>query len=312
MATSSYPRELAEDLTKDLPKFPDLDSYKKGLLELTSMNLEAMTYAELEKLFYERAVLFQQTFGMQDLAIFNTQTFYRVRMGLGEGENPDLIRTHSYPPANFCKGNGRANIKGKSVFYCSDDAATSILESKPQPGQVGFVSVWKGAAHRNVKYSVCLPRDLRTDNIHQVVAETVHDLVNERSHIAGDKAQHFQFLNQFIADRFVREMPPYCLSSWIANEMLYTDIGRDFILYPSIATQTYSCNMAFHPNSADSLLRFEKVLRFRFNGFDGSQISFSNVGIGTPEFSTMKWRKATESDLLEILKEVSSVDTDKA
>ncbi len=302
-------REVAEDLTFDLPKYPDLASYIKGLNELITIDLTKYSYEEIGRIFYERAILFQQTFGINAVEKFNTRKFYRVRMNIGEEEDVNLIRTHSYPLAKFCKLNGRANLKGKSVFYCSNIAMTSIIESKPSEGQIGYLSEWQANSNRDVKYGICLPRNLRSENEFDFMAHDIHEFIDKNSVIeAGEKAEHFRFFHRFVAERFVDETEPYSLTSWIANEMLYGEQWRDFILYPSVAHQHQACNMAFHPNSADTLLRFNKVVKFRVVKYDGKILEFSDVSVGQLENAIIRWRKPYENELSQIMPDVSKKD----
>src|SRR6185437_7079959 len=132
-------REPAENITADLKKFPPLQEYIQGLKELMKMNLSVLTTKEMADVFYKRVVLFQQVFGLNPSECFNEREFYRVRMNIQENEDENLLRTYSYPPASACEKNGRANLSGRSVFYCSDHAGTALLESKPKEGQIGYL-----------------------------------------------------------------------------------------------------------------------------------------------------------------------------
>ncbi|HEV3252651.1 MAG TPA: hypothetical protein VGZ71_16950, partial [Puia sp.] len=209
-----------------------------------------------------------------------------------------LIRTHSYPSPSQCKKNGRANLKGKSVFYCSNRPLTSLAEARPEKGSNGYLSIWQANTSRDVKYGICLPAELRKENDFNFMAQGIHEFVKDNSlQTAGEKAAHFQFYFRFITERFISEECPYPLSSWIANEMLFGEHWKDFIIYPSVANKTYACNMAFHPNSADTLLKFEKVMKFTVDQFEFPQIRLSKVKIGEIVNSRMTWHKATDSEM---------------
>jgi hypothetical protein len=295
-------RENADDITTDLKKFPSLEEYVDGLSRLTIMNLSNLNIQEIEKSFYERAILFQQVVGVNPSTSFNQHEFYRVRMNVSPEEDEDLIRTYSYPPISACKKNGRANLTGRSVFYCSDHAGTALLESKPEPGQTGYLSIWRGSTFRDIKYGVCLNTELKRGNPYLVMADTINKLVKEESiKKAGGKAEHFiQFYN-FIAERFINEDYPYSLTSFIANEMLYEGKWKDFIIYPSVANDRYGCNMAFHPNSVDTVLKFIKVLKFKFLSKGESLIGLSDLVIGELNRTRMSWRKPYAGELKEIM-----------
>jgi hypothetical protein len=303
----NFVREQADDISGDLSKYPDLANYIKGLNELATMNLSSFSYEEIGRIFYEKAILFQQTFGINAAGKFNKQRFYRARMNVDISEDIGLIRTFSYPPGCFCKENGRANLKGKSVFYCSNQPGTAIIESKPVAGKKSYLSIWEANTIRDVKYGICLPKDLRIENDFNFMANGIHQYIKDVSAEAKEKADHFQFFHQFVADRFVHETEPYPLTSWIANEMLYGPQWRDFIIYPSVANDTFSCNMAFHPNSVDSLLKFVKVVEFKVLQIQGGQVSFSEVRIGTLKNSMIDWHKPRDGELYEFMPEASKV-----
>jgi hypothetical protein len=306
MASNPF-REKADDITEDLLKYPDLPTYMKQLNELATMKLEEFAYEEIGRIFYERAILFQQTFGINAMEKFNKQRFFRARMNIGANEDIGLIRTFSYPPASFCKENGRANLKGKSAFYCSNQPGTAIIESKPVAGCTGYLSIWEANTVRDVKYGICLPENLCAENEFRLMADGIHKYIREESTIAKDKAEHFQFFHQFIAEKFLNEAEPYPLTSWIANEMLYGPHWRDFIIYPSVANDTVSCNMAFHPNSADSLLKLIKVMEFKVSQIRGGRVFFSDVRIGDFQNSVIEWRTPKEGELYEFMPEASRV-----
>src|SRR5690606_29329039 len=106
-------------------------------------------------------VLLPQIITYQDPDNFNTHKLFRVRLNIVESrEDCSLIQTYSYPPAFVCTENGRANLKGKSVFYCSNDPSAALLEAKPKPGDIAFMSIWKPVVDRKVKFAHCLPIDL--------------------------------------------------------------------------------------------------------------------------------------------------------
>ncbi|MFT4567971.1 MAG: hypothetical protein ACI9FN_002939 [Saprospiraceae bacterium] len=80
---------------------------------------------------------------------------------------------------------------------------------------------------------------------------------------AKDKFEDFETLYSFIANRFITENKPYPLTSMISDELLYGELWRYFIIYPSVLAQNKLCNMAFSPNSVNENLMLEKVIKFK-------------------------------------------------
>jgi hypothetical protein len=89
--------------------------------------------------------------------------------------------------------------------------------------------------------------------------------------------------------------------------MLYGPYWRDFIIYPSAANDTTSCNWAFHPNSADALLKLIKVMEFKVSQKREGSIFFSDVRIGELQNSTIEWRDPKEGDVNEFMPEASMI-----
>src|SRR5690606_3415677 len=117
------------------------------------------SHEEIYNTLFDLACILPATYGIFNPEKFNYHKFYRVRLKkqIDTKENLNLISTYSFPPSNFCFENGRANLAHNSVFYCSNDPRGAMLESKPEDGDEGFLSVWSGKTDRKMKVSICLP-----------------------------------------------------------------------------------------------------------------------------------------------------------
>lgn len=279
---------------EDLEKMPSLPEFIKNLDYLRNVDLSNSTITEIENIFYEYATIFPQIPFTQKPDRFNNHTFYRVRLNINsENEDLRLIQTYSYPNPFFCKENGRANLKGKSVFYCSNRPGAALLESKPKIGDEGFLSIWKPNATREIKIAMCLPQNLRKENEWSYLASVAHNFsINFYSENAKEKSMHFIELINFIAERFVNEAKPYSITSWMSNELLYGEKWKDIILYPSIATHKRYCNLAIHPNTVETQLRFVKVIRFKVKDINEGIISYAPVSVGEIINSNIEWRRS--------------------
>jgi len=286
----------------DINDLPDLESFKNMLSSLKSSIPPTASVDEIAKVFYDHAIMHTQLYGLINPSNFARLSFYRVRLNIDFAcEDLGLIRTYSYPPASACKTNGRANIKGKSVFYCSDDALTAIYESKPKVGDIGYISIWNTQkVDRFVKYAICLPKDLRADNKWAISTREAHEYSEKHSQTRGaNKAAQLDLLNQFLSIQFIEEREPYLLTSWLSDNLLYHDSKADFIAYPSIVANTQHCNLAFHPNSVDTLLTFKKVVRFKILEVVDSPkgLIMSTGKIAELNGSILQWRDAIKGEL---------------
>ena len=120
---------------EDLHLFPGLEAYKQGLKELPDLLWDSISQEDLYNKFYDAAVILPQMIVHQEAQNFNELKFFRVRLNINTDiEDLSLIQTYSYPPGFVCNSNGRANLKGYSVFYCSNNPTCALLESKPKIG----------------------------------------------------------------------------------------------------------------------------------------------------------------------------------
>jgi hypothetical protein len=293
-----------------IERIPDLNSYVANLNKLKSLDFRNSEASYVHDRFFELATILPINFAFFHKEKFNKLKFYRVRSNIDQSkEDISLINTYSYPPQVFCNENGRANLKGKTVFYCSNNPNAAIYESKSKIGEEGSLSVWTANSDRTIYFGVCLPYDLKPSNDWNLVASDIFikQLIYYQAE-AKDKLDHFKALNKFISDIFVSENKPYPLTSMISNEYLYrTDHNPlDFLLYPSITSNLNYCNMAFHPNAVNENLKFEKVIRFKIINITSERISFNFGKVGFLEGTEMKWRNYNEEDVVQFVKEKNS------
>jgi len=293
-------KEIDEIYEEDLALFPDIKTYLTELNYLANTDFSEFNETQIYNRYYDLAKILPTLFGYFNSEKINKQKYYRVRLKktIGDNEDISLKQTFSYPPTSVLYQNGRANVKFKSVFYCSNNPNGAIIECKPEIGDEGFLSVWKGIAKRPLKAGICLPKNLTKDNVWNLVASESFEYLNQNFlKKAKDKYQHFEALYNFIADRFINESQPYPLTSMISNELLYGELWRDFILYPSIMAETKLCNLAFHPNSVNENLDLEKIIKFKIIDKHNNQLKF-NLGneVGFYENSKLIWNKITDTE----------------
>jgi hypothetical protein len=295
--------ELDELNSEDLASFPDLQSYEIDLEKLESYDFSNLSNAEILDIIYDLARTVPGNVGWFEPQNFNYHKFYRVRKNIDRNiEDITLAQTYSYPPGKFCFENGRANLKGKSVFYCSNEPLAALMEIKPEAGDEIFLSVWEGIADKRIKVGSLLPPDLTEENVWNEMAKNSFQNTLKKLHLrAGDKTTHLEMLCKFFSYLFRTESKPYPLTSMISWEYLYGQMWRDLIIYPSVVSNELYCNMAFHPNSVDRNLRFEKVIKLKVDYVGEDSLKYSlGKKVGFIENTKMKWRDRTdmESELL--------------
>jgi hypothetical protein len=116
-----------------------------------------------------------------------------------------------------------------------------------------------------------------------------------------EKAAHLNLLNEFFCSLFSEEKPPYAISSWLSNNLLYSHRGIDMVLYPSSITNSYFTNIAIHPNFSDKHLQLEKVIQFKVNDINDKKMDYGIGLIGMPGTMNIEWREPTEKEIMEIV-----------
>ena len=211
------------------------------------------------------------------------------------------ISSFSMPKPEYCISNGRANLKGNSVFYCSDDMLSAIHEMEVQPGEECFISIWQSLVPR-LSFNFMLPHGLNGDNKWSNVASSLSGYVANETKERND-SQHQIYSRNFIANLFCKEEKPYCVSSIIADFLLNDESDPiDFLLYPSVQTMHKYTNMAFNPVSATKNLKLRKVLRYKVNAREGLNIKGDIMAIGVNINNEILWREVNDEDIIELNK----------
>jgi len=284
-----------------LNEIPDFETYKNDLEMLKNIDLSSSSDKEIEESFYKYARLSPHFVSKINQEEFNSNIFFRVRNLKFGVEDISLIRTFSYPNPGFCNFNGRANIAGKSVLYTSDYAIAAMIESKQKVDEIGFLSLWKPKVDRDVQFAIFLPKRIKGNNPWFDKAILLHDYLNNQTiNLGKDKKSQLDLLVEFVCDQFIFEKPPYSITSWLSNKMLYGYNGIDFILYPSVETDSHFCNIAFHPNFVEKYLEFDKAYEFRFEYRKGTKLEYSLGKIGKLDLTFIDWKSPTQEEIKSI------------
>jgi len=76
------------------------------------------------------------------------------------------------------------------------------------------------------------------------------------------------------------------------------------ILYPSSITDSFFTNISIHPNFADRYLQLEKVFQFSILDINNKKMNYQIGLIGIPGRMNIEWRKPTENEINEIVREL--------
>lgn len=274
--------------------FPDLETYKSNLTLLDKFDFSGHSVEDIYYKFFDLATTIPLCNKIFKPKEFNKYNFYRARLNLDkQKEDISLISTFSFPPTTVCTENNRANISTRTVFYCSDNPNSAIIECKPEKNSEGFLGIWKPVTNRDLKSGIFLPQDLPKENQWNIVAKNSYNHFINSS--AEDKNfEHLRALHHFVNFKFRYENKPYNITSMIGHEVLYGNVFHDFIIYSSVNDNRY-CNMAFHPNTVVENLRLEKVVQFKVIDVEKSIMKLGTL-VGHVENSRIVWKKRTKEE----------------
>lgn len=284
---------------KDFFEYSNIEEFKAKLEEFRKYDFSNLDKKQIGEIIFKYLTIIPSLIGKYAPEKFNKFKFYRVRLNVNdENEDLSLVQTFSYPLPQFCKENGRANLKNKSVFYSTNSALTAIIESKPKVGDIGYLSIWDGSTDREMKSGVLLPRNLSKENEWYVLAEDIYSFAHKHlDKVAMSKSNFFHEALDFISNLYLTEIYPYPITSWISNELIYGTAWKDFIIYPSFANKAFTSNFAIHPNVVDKYLKFVKVIRFKVLEINNDQFSLSTGRVGEIIQNNIEWRTATKEEL---------------
>ncbi|WP_367866971.1 RES domain-containing protein [Pedobacter sp. WC2423] len=279
-------------------KFPELIQFKEDLNELFQIDKSSMNQQEIGELFYRKALI-QPFASIQYLPDhINSFPVYRARKNIDENnENIYLVKTYSYPNPEFCESNGRANLKGQSVFYSAHNAGTALMENKPVNGDILYLSKWNIRSDRPAEVMFFFPENVPEKNIFFKMSRRLHQERLIDAGINGEKkARQLEMIIEFIADAFVTEQEPYSLTSWYSNCALFEQADIDMLIYPSMQRKYVTSNIVIHPEFVDKYLVFDRVFKVIVTNRYDNNMGYKLLKTGNCIGENITWRDPVDDD----------------
>jgi hypothetical protein len=275
--------------------YPEFEKYLNDLDNLSNYDFSKLDYDGIYNKFHDLAMKIPALGASLDTGINGFKLFRsRVAKTIGEFEDKTLIQTFSFPPSNVCKYNGRANIKNKSVFYCTDDAVPALKENNIEINDEVYLSIWNYNSKRNLTYVCCLPEKLPENNSWNKYGNYHHKFLIEKQNEDNENLLKYKVeLRNFITQKFMKEEYPYSITSMLANEYLY-ESGFDMIMYPSAKTYQDYTNFAIHPNVVLNHIELDILFHIIIIDITDEQIKFKVKSIGYLENDKINWRKSND------------------
>ncbi len=277
-----------------MPNIPELDVYKKNINSIKQIDFNGLFQDLITSKILEQSILIPPIPTIE-LSLDKTNKFYRVRKNINTDKELSLQKTFSYPDECYCNQNGRANIKGKSIFYCSNEAITSLLETKPKDKEILYLGIWQPIAIMNILAAtfckkVTIEKNGILGQVELIKKSAVYQSLNTLN------LEHFDYVIDFFTHLYKEELEPYYITSWFSNYILYLRNECNCILYQSVESTSF-CNFAFHPNFINNgSLILNEVIKLEVEVVDNKYLNYLPTEIGIPNGINVDWRQTTEDE----------------
>ena len=166
---------------------------------------------------------------------------------------------------------GRANYKGQSIFYASEQMKTNFKEISKDSniGDEAYMAKWKLKPNSNL----CLYRTIPAWGINTDNEPNSIFTITEPNIVDSELGVYLKRLGYIMMSS--EEIGKYLGSSYIANY----EIHYDGIIYPSVASGgTEEVNIALKPEFVDKNLELECVIKGRLAP-DMRSVKYEKIGI---------------------------------
>ena len=261
-----------------------------ALLDRVIGNSKTLSKREFEKEYKGKAI---KIILNAPLVFNDSMSLYRGRLADDVGIKEDLSSpaTFSYVPLVLNKDGlpkmGRANYKGQSIFYASEQMKTNFKEISKDSniGDEAYMAKWKLKPNSNL----CLYRTIPAWGINTDNEPNSIFTITEPNIVDSELGVYLKRLGYIMMSS--EEIGKYLGSSYIAN-CIYSangfakdsagnkyEIHYDGIIYPSVASGgTEEVNIALKPEFVDKNLELECVIKGRLAP-DMRSVKYEKIGI---------------------------------
>jgi hypothetical protein len=257
--------------------FPKTDDVIKFINEISNINLNEISYEELEARIHSNFRYIPIT----DCFIPAETNLFRARVN--QNNVPySLVKDIYLPPKKLIDKYGRANRPGQQIFYCASNYKLASFEviqdlknSFSPAMEVAYltVGIWKTKSKLHLANIIDSPflHQLRDDIKKHY--KKIQSMLNN-GNLSKELVDSNNLISQFFSDEFTKEEIKshldYKISALYANSIIamnkiiakeYSKEKFDGINYPSVAMKYKGDNQAIFPNSAQSKLELTNSIQ---------------------------------------------------
>lgn len=222
-------------LTK-IEEFKKLDLKKASIGEISSKALDTLSCILVSGCDFEKK-----------------EKLYRVRK-LND-DSTEQIKTFNdiwHPPASMVKTDGRVNLKGEPMLYCSTDTLTPLYECDIKSGDC-YALIQYSVKENEKLIGYLVGNEIEPENLNEIGKinnKIINDfIISEFTKQVGKGTEYLYKISNVIAQNFM-DMP-FC----------------DAYVYPSVANYKKGWNVAIKPKSALEKVKFDCVCICNFKGY---------------------------------------------
>jgi len=249
-----------------------IEFYKNAFAYLKSIDLSAVDDNNVEKILgFLKSVFNMQITIQNKINFYNVFRVTTVKDVFLENDKVRDVEFISYPPKKIIEQfgvYGRCNTPTSTVFYCSFEPSVAVYETKPQIGQRIIIAHWHNYNAKDfISYPITNNKTIDNDSLKSATKAFQERM--KYNHLLFYKILDLYF--DFLSSEFVKDIEiknpkkyEYLFSAFFSDWMLenkFKPIDHpvepikhyDCIIYPSIAINHKSENLAVIPSSVSKL-----------------------------------------------------------
>jgi hypothetical protein len=251
---------------------PSLDAYRIDLEKIFDESRTLTDQNAIGDLFFKYSKVKMEFVSIMPSGTLNKLHVFRARKINPLYEDISATRTFSYPLRSKCTI-GRLNLNGRPMFYSSDQVGTALIEIQPVQDTAVYLSAWGIKTISETWMTGYIPDNIPATNPWLQYAKSNYRRAKSEFFIkAPDKIEQLAYLYQWINELLIRESPPYPLTSWLGNHLIYKRFVIRYkniiqrgsvagLIYPSFHTSANTCNIAFSPSFVLHCMRIMIVFK---------------------------------------------------
>lgn len=190
-----------------------------------------------------------------------------------KGKDFSHISELSYPPVEYCKDYGRANLPGHSMFYCCSFATD---ENAPQPRYTTLLETSNFISRRDTvgieratcsRWDVVEKLNLIALPFSQNYERTIYDIVQiqdewkkevQKADVNKEAIELVEYMSNEIAKKVDNTIDYFKIANFVYY-LLYINKktkDSDGVIYPSVAAEGEGFNIVLKPEVVDKKLSF--------------------------------------------------------